>query len=104
MYGGVRFGSTLTIDNAFEMGFHHIALATGSGSPNIIKVKNSLARGVRMASDFLMSLQLTGSARADSIANLQIRMPIIVIGGGLTAIDAATEALAYYPLQVEKFF
>ena len=104
MYGGVRFGSTLTLDNAFEIGFDHIALATGSGSPNIIKAKNSLARGVRMASDFLMSLQLTGAARANSIANLQIRMPIIVIGGGLTAVDAATEALAYYPLQVEKFF
>ncbi|RZB12280.1 glutamate synthase subunit beta [Ehrlichia minasensis] len=103
MYGGIRFGSTLTIENAFEMGFHHIALATGSGSPNIIKIPNSLARGVRMASDFLMSLQLTGAARATSIANLQIRMPIVVIGGGLTAIDAATEVLAYYPLQVEKF-
>ncbi|AHC39119.1 FAD-dependent oxidoreductase [Ehrlichia muris] len=103
MYGGIRFGSTLTIEHAFEMGFHHIALATGSGSPNIINVHNSLARGVRMASDFLMSLQLTGAARTNSIANLQIRLPVIIIGGGLTAIDAATEALAYYPLQVEKF-
>jgi NAD(P)H-flavin reductase len=27
----------------------------------------------------------------------------VVIGGGLTAIDTATESLAYYPLQVEKF-
>ena len=26
-----------------------------------------------------------------------------MIGGGLTAIDTATESLAYYPLQVEKF-
>ena len=26
-----------------------------------------------------------------------------VVGGGLTAIDTATESLAYYPLQVEKF-
>ena len=30
-------------------------------------------------------------------------MPIAVIGGGLTAIDTATESLAYYPVQVEKF-
>ncbi len=29
-------------------------------------------------------------------------MPAIVIGGGLTAIDTATELMAYYPLQVEK--
>ena len=30
-------------------------------------------------------------------------LPIVVVGGGLTAIDTATESLAYYPLQVEKF-
>ena len=30
-------------------------------------------------------------------------MPIVVIGGGLTAIDTATESLAYYVVQVEKF-
>jgi NAD(P)H-flavin reductase len=30
-------------------------------------------------------------------------MPIVVIGGGLTAVDAATEALAYYPVQVERY-
>jgi NAD(P)H-flavin reductase len=50
-----------------------------------------------------MALQLTGAAKTDSVANLQIRLPVVVIGGGLTAIDTATEALAYYPLQVEKF-
>ena len=31
-----------------------------------------------------------------------MRLPAIVIGGGLTAIDTATEMLAYYPVQVEK--
>jgi NADPH-dependent glutamate synthase beta subunit-like oxidoreductase len=64
---------------------------------------NGLARGVRQASDFLMALQLTGAAKRDSVANLQIRTPIVVIGGGLTAIDTATESLAYYVVQVEKF-
>src|SRR5258708_2941173 len=29
--------------------------------------------------------------------------PVVVTGGGLPAIDTPTEALAYYPLQVEKF-
>jgi len=29
-------------------------------------------------------------------------MPVVVIGGGRDAIDAATEAMAYYPVQVEN--
>ena len=103
MFGGVRFGGALTVDSAFELGFDHIALCAGAGRPTIVDMKNGLAQGVRQASDFLMALQLTGAAKSDSIANLQVRLPVAVIGGGLTAIDTATEALAYYPLQVEKF-
>jgi len=101
-FGGIRFGGTLTIDQTFELGFDHIALCMGAGKPTILPLKNNLAIGVRQATDFLMALQLTGAANLDSLANLQIRLPIIVIGGGLTAIDTATEAMAYYPVQVEK--
>jgi NADPH-dependent glutamate synthase beta subunit-like oxidoreductase/NAD(P)H-flavin reductase len=103
MSGGVRFGGTLTVDTAFAAGFDHIALANGAGRPTVLDIPNGLARGVRTASDFLMALQLTGAAKVGSIANLQIRLPVVVIGGGLTAIDTATESLAYYPVQVEKF-
>ena len=101
---GVRFGGTLTIDDAWNLGFTHVALATGAGKPTLIRMKNNLSRGLRKASDFLMALQLTGAARMDSMANLQVSLPAIVIGGGLTAIDTATETLAYYPIQVEKFY
>ena len=103
MFGGVRFGSAITYDNAFELGFDHIALCMGAGKPTVLDIPNAMARGVRTASDFLMALQLTGAGKKDSIANLQIRLPIVVIGGGLTAVDTATESLAYYPVQVEKF-
>jgi NADPH-dependent glutamate synthase beta subunit-like oxidoreductase/NAD(P)H-flavin reductase len=101
-YGGVRFGGTLTIEDAWGLGFDHIAVATGAGKPTIVEMKNNLIRGIRKASDFLMALQLTGAAKPDSPANLQVRLPAIVIGGGLTAIDTATELFAYYPVQVEK--
>jgi NADPH-dependent glutamate synthase beta subunit-like oxidoreductase len=101
---GVRFGGTLTIEDAWKLGFTHVALATGAGKPTLIRMKNNLSRGLRKASDFLMALQLTGAARMDSMANLQVSLPAIVIGGGLTAIDTATETLAYYPIQVEKFY
>ncbi|MGH8568213.1 MAG: pyridine nucleotide-disulfide oxidoreductase, partial [Gammaproteobacteria bacterium] len=100
-YGGVRFGGTLTINEAWDLGFDHIAIASGAGKPTIIPLENNLIRGIRKASDFLMALQLTGAAK-DSLANLQVRLPAGVIGGGLTAIDTATEILAYYPVQVEK--
>ncbi len=67
-------------------------------------MKNGLARGVRQASDFLMALQLTGAARIPTRWQiLQLRMPIVVIGSGLTAIDTTTESMAYYVVQVEKF-
>lgn len=103
MFGGVRFGGTLTVDDAFKLGFDHVALCAGAGRPTVIPMKNGLARGVRQASDFLMALQLTGAAKANSVANLQLRMPIVVVGGGLTAVDTATESLAYYVVQVDKF-
>jgi NADPH-dependent glutamate synthase beta subunit-like oxidoreductase/NAD(P)H-flavin reductase len=104
-FGGIRFGggATLGIDDAWAMGFDHIALCMGAGKPTVLDIPNGLARGVRAASDFLMALQLTGAAKLSSIANLQIRLPVVVIGGGLTAIDTATESLAYYVRQVEKF-
>jgi NADPH-dependent glutamate synthase beta subunit-like oxidoreductase/NAD(P)H-flavin reductase len=103
MFGGVRFGGTLTVDDAFAAGFDHVALCAGAGRPTVLEIPNGFARGVRAASDFLMALQLTGAAKRESIANLQIRLPVVVIGGGLTAIDTATESLAYYAVQVEKF-
>ena len=104
-FGGVRFGGggTIDVDGAWRLGFDHVALCMGAGRPTYIDIPNGLARGVRQASDFLMALQLSGAAKQSSIANLQLRLPVVVIGGGLTAIDTATESLAYYVRQVEKF-
>ncbi len=102
IYGGIRFGGTLPIDDAWQYGFDHVAIAAGAGRPTIIDIKNNLIRGIRKASDFLMALQLTGAFKRDALPNLQVRLPAVVIGGGLTAIDTATELMAYYPVQVEK--
>ncbi|HEY8090320.1 MAG TPA: pyridine nucleotide-disulfide oxidoreductase, partial [Polyangiaceae bacterium] len=101
-FGGVRFGGTITLDDAWALGFDHVAISAGAGRPTIIDMKNNLSRGIRKASDFLMGLQLTGAYKHTSIANLQVSLPAIVIGGGLTAIDTATELLAYYQVEIEK--
>ena len=59
MFGGVRFGGTLTMEDAWALGFDHVALCMGAGKPTIIDMENGLARGVRQASDFLMAVSYT---------------------------------------------
>jgi len=102
VYGGVRFGGTLTLEDAWQLGFHHVAIAAGAGRPTLVDMPNGLAKGIRQASDFLMALQLTGAYKKDSLANLEVRLPGVVIGGGLTGIDTCTEMRAYYVVQSEK--
>ena len=102
IYGGIRLGGTMMLEDAFELGFDHVSMAVGAGLPRVLKIENSLAKGMKQASDFLMAMQLTGAAKATSLATLQVRLPAVVIGGGLTAIDTATEVQAYYIKQVEK--
>lgn len=91
LYGSTRLESTLTTQQAFELGFDHVALCLGAGKPHIPTLENIHAKGVHHASDFLMALHLAGpSAQVPTI-----ELPAVVIGAGLTAVDAATEALAY---------
>jgi len=102
VFGDVRFGGTLTVDDVWKLGFDHLALAVGAGLPKALPIPGSLAPGMRQANDFLMALQLTGAAKAESLTNLQVRLPAVVIGGGLTGVDTATEVQAYYIAQIEK--
>jgi NADPH-dependent glutamate synthase beta subunit-like oxidoreductase/NAD(P)H-flavin reductase len=102
MLGGIRFGGTITLEDAWKHGFRHVAIAAGAGKPTIVEIENNLIRGIRKASDFLMGLQLSGAAKRSTLSSLQVRLPAIVIGGGLTAIDTATELRAYYVVQCEK--
>lgn len=102
-FGSIRFGGTLTVEDTWRLGFDHLALAVGAGLPKELSIPNSLAPGMRQASDFLMALQLTGATKFNSLTPLQVRLPAVVIGGGLTCVDTATEVQAYYLLQIENF-
>jgi NADPH-dependent glutamate synthase beta subunit-like oxidoreductase/NAD(P)H-flavin reductase len=103
LYSGLRFGSSLTAKLAFQRyGFAHIAMCLGAGNPKFLRLANNFAKGVRLASDFLMSLQLAGNYQQRTFNNLQLEQPIIVVGGGLTAIDTACEAKVYYQVQLTR--
>ncbi|MGX6960057.1 MAG: FAD-dependent oxidoreductase [Rickettsia endosymbiont of Pentastiridius leporinus] len=102
-YDGVALDFNITKEQAFELGFDHIAFCMGAGRPKILDIENFDAKGVKTASDFLMTLQSGGAFLENSNSTMLIRMPIAVIGGGLTSVDAATESLYYYKAQVERF-
>lgn len=102
VYGGVRYGSTITQVQALENGYSHIALCCGAGNPRMDSSKG-LPGGVHFASDFLMSLHQEGSFYKNSLVSFDYTLPAVVIGGGLTSTDTATQALIYYVRHVEKF-
>ncbi len=102
-YDGVALDFNITQEQAFDLGFDHIAFCIGAGQPKILDIENFEAKGVKTASDFLMTLQSGGAFLKNSNTNMVIRMPIAVIGGGLTSLDAATESVYYYKKQVEEF-
>lgn len=104
MFGGIRFGSSITDDVAFDdYNFDHVALCIGAGRPKIVDLEDNFCKGIKSASDFLMNLQLGGAYKDELFSNLQIRAPIMVVGAGLTATDTACEAQEYYVKQIEKF-
>lgn len=84
-----RLGRDLTLAQAFEQGFDHVALCLGAGRSNTLSIPHEGVKGVIPAARFLIDLQLKGKK------DIEIQSPILVIGGGLTAVDTATEALAY---------
>ncbi|MCC8468011.1 MAG: FAD-dependent oxidoreductase, partial [Rickettsia endosymbiont of Eriopis connexa] len=91
-YDGVALDFNITKEQAFDLGFDHIAFCIGAGQPKILDIENFEAKGVKTASDFLMTLQSGGAFLKNSNTNMVIRMPIVVIGGGLTSLDVATES------------
>lgn len=101
LQGSTQFGGLINFQNAKNLGFHHIALCTGAGQPNMLNINNSMISGVKTSSEFLMNLHL-GAFQLHNLLNLQIQLPLVVIGAGLTAVDCATEAYVYYQRLLHK--
>ncbi len=102
LMSGLRLGSQVQISNLSEKGISHLAMCVGTGRPNDLAQLRTVNYGVHIASDFLMHLNL-GAYHKNLTSKIWIDLPLVVVGGGLTACDAATEALVYYKRQREKF-
>jgi NADPH-dependent glutamate synthase beta subunit-like oxidoreductase len=102
-HGHVRLGTSITTDQLFKHGYKHIVLALGAGQPRVLDIPNALSTHIRFASDFLMHLH-SQKPFENPHATLTLRLPILVIGGGLSAVDAATESLTYYECMAIKAF
>lgn len=103
-YGAVRFGGTWTLNDAWRQQFDHVVIALGAGLPKALHIPNSMSVGMRTANDFLMALHLGGAGHPDSKTMAPVDLPALVIGGGLTAVDTATELQALYLQQVAQAY
>ena len=94
----MRLGGALTLQRFKELGFDQVVFATGAGLPTAHHLQKY--PGMYFANEFLMKLQTTGVMHQTLKEGVQL--PIVIIGGGLTGIDAATEAQVYYLKWVEQ--
>ena len=81
-----KLGKNINFKTAVEQ-YDYIALCLGAGRPHIPDIKNIDAKGVMSAFEFLMKANLG--------LKLDIKMPSVILGCGLTAIDCAVEALKH---------
>jgi len=90
--GGIRLecgrslGSDLTLEGLRET-YDAVFLGMGLGGVNALRAEGEDAAGVRDAVDFIAELR-----QADDLAKLPIGRHVVVIGGGMTAVDAAVQA------------
>ncbi len=99
--GGVRIDNNFNLKFFAAKGFDYAILALGSGEPKLsgagINGLGSIKAGFITSSNFLMSLHSSYAFANHSIDNdniINLKSPVFIIGGGLTATDCATEALA----------
>jgi NADPH-dependent glutamate synthase beta subunit-like oxidoreductase len=102
--GGVFFGANFNFIDAKNLGFSHVSVCSGSGKSKIPENLSYILKykGVKFVSEFLMNINL-GATKKHSLSNMLIRMPIAVLGGGLSAIDGAMESFLYYKKQINKY-
>ncbi|MDD0810836.1 NAD(P)-dependent oxidoreductase [Curvibacter sp. RS43] len=90
--GGLRVQSSWKLDRAEQLAtlqqdFDAVFLGLGLGAVNAAGVPGSDLPGVRDAVDFIAELR-----QSPDLATLPVGRRVVVIGGGMTAVDAAVQA------------
>jgi glutamate synthase (NADPH/NADH) small chain len=92
----VLVGSGTTLEELMaEEGFDAVFIATGAGLPRFPGIEGEELIGVYSANEFLTRVNLMKAHESDSetpVYDLESR-PVVVIGGGNTAVDGARTAL-----------
>jgi glutamate synthase (NADPH/NADH) small chain len=83
---GVRLGRDVTLAD-LRRDFDAVFLGMGLGGVNALGLEGEAREGARDAVDFIAELRQTGD-----LAALPIGRHVVVIGGGMTAVDAAVQS------------
>ncbi len=83
---GQALGRDFSLDDLREK-YDAVFVGVGMGGVNALRAEGEDAQGVADAVDFISDLRQT-----DDLSNISVGRRVIVIGGGMTAIDAAVQA------------
>ena len=83
---GKGLGTDLTLDT-LKAEFDAVFLSVGLGGVNVLGTPGDDKEGVRDAVSFIADLR-----QADDLASLPVGRNVVVIGGGMTAVDAAVQS------------
>ena len=83
---GARLGDGLTLEG-LRSDYDAVFLSVGLGGVNALRAEGGEKTGVADAVEFIAGLR-----QADDLSALQVGRDVVVIGGGMTAIDAAVQS------------